>query len=41
MFIKKEDYNYFEILGKSLDEVRRKKLLDTALKEGAGKTRRR
>jgi hypothetical protein len=34
MYIKKEDFNYFEGLYKSLDEAKRKKFLDALLKAG-------
>mgnify|MGYP001609928414 CR=1 FL=1 len=33
MYIKKEDFSYFEELYKSLEETRRKKFLDILLKE--------
>ena len=35
MYIKKEDFGYFEGLYKSLDEARRKRLLDILLKAGS------
>jgi hypothetical protein len=35
MYIKKEDFGYFEGLHKSLDEARRKKFLDILLKAGS------
>ena len=37
MYIKKEDFGYFEGLHKSLDEARRKKFLDILLKAGSKK----
>jgi len=37
MYIKKEDFGYFEGLYKSLDEARRKKFLDILLKAGSKK----
>mgnify|MGYP001587402806 FL=1 len=33
MYIKKEDFNYFEELYKSLEETKRKRFLDILLKE--------
>jgi len=35
MYIKKEDFNYFEGLYKSLDEAKRKKFLDILVKAGS------
>ncbi len=37
MYIKKEDFGYFEGLYKSLDEARRKKFLQLLLKAGSEK----
>ena len=37
MYIKKEDFGYFEQLHKSLDETRRKKFLEILLKPGSKK----
>jgi hypothetical protein len=37
MYIKKEDFGYFEGLYKSLDEARRKRFLDILLKAGSKK----
>lgn len=38
MFIKKEDFNYFESLNKGLDEVSRKRFLDILLKSASKKS---
>lgn len=35
MYIKKEDFNYFEGLYKGLDEAKRKKFLDILVKAGS------
>lgn len=35
MYIKKEDFNYFEVLYKSLGEAERKKFLETLMKAGS------
>jgi hypothetical protein len=35
MYIKKEDFNYFEGLYKSLDEAKRKRFLDILVKAGS------
>ncbi|MCL4536219.1 MAG: hypothetical protein M1610_01290 [Nitrospirae bacterium] len=35
MYIKKEDFNYFEGLYKSLDEAKRKRFLEILLKAGS------
>lgn len=35
MYIKKEDFGYFEGLYKSLDEAKRKRFLELLLKEGS------
>lgn len=35
MYIKKEDFSYFETLYKSLDEVKRKRFLEILLKAGS------
>jgi len=35
MYIKKEDFSYFEGLCKSLDEAKRKRFLEVLLKEGS------
>jgi hypothetical protein len=35
MYIKKEDFNYFEGLYKGLDEAKRKKFLEALLKAGS------
>lgn len=37
MYIKKEDFGYFEGLYKSLDEAKRKRFLELLLKEGSKK----
>jgi hypothetical protein len=38
MYIKKEDFNYFEGLYKSLDEEKRKKFQDILIKAGCKRT---
>ncbi len=38
MYIKKEDFKYFEGLYKTLDEERRKKFLDAIQKMGSKRT---